>query len=73
MTADEIAAALTLVREETDLNSKSLLLAGLVSELFCERENSWQASSQAAFPSIGTKPIAWPPARNTIACQNSMQ
>ena len=34
MTADEIAAALTLVREETDLNSKSLLLAGLVSELF---------------------------------------
>jgi hypothetical protein len=37
MTADEIAAALTLVREETDLNSKSLLLAGLVSELFRER------------------------------------
>ena len=37
MTADEITAALTLVREETDLNSKSLLLAGLVSELFRER------------------------------------
>ena len=37
MTADEIAAALKLVREETDLNSKSLLLAGLVSELFRER------------------------------------
>jgi hypothetical protein len=37
MTADEIAAALTLVRGETDLNSKSLLLAGLVSELFRER------------------------------------
>ena len=37
MTADEIATALTLVREETDLNSKSLLLAGLVSELFRER------------------------------------
>lgn len=37
MTADEIAAALTLVRQETDLNSKSLLLAGLVSELFRER------------------------------------
>lgn len=34
MTADEIAAALKLVREETDLNSKSLLL---VSELFRER------------------------------------
>lgn len=37
MTADEIAAALKLVREESDLNSKSLLLAGLVSELFRER------------------------------------
>lgn len=37
MTADEIAAALKLVREEIDLNSKSLLLAGLVSELFRER------------------------------------
>ncbi|MFC5456296.1 hypothetical protein [Prosthecobacter fluviatilis] len=37
MTADEIATALKLVREETDLNSKSLLLAGLVSELFRER------------------------------------
>jgi len=37
MTADEIADALKLVREETDLNSKSLLLAGLVSELFRER------------------------------------
>lgn len=37
MTADEISAALTLVRQETDLNSKSLLLAGLVSELFRER------------------------------------
>ena len=34
MTAHEIVAALIHVREETDLNSKSLLLAGLVSELF---------------------------------------
>ena len=37
MTADEINAALALIRQETDLNSKSLLLAGLVSELFRER------------------------------------
>ncbi|MBN8418940.1 MAG: hypothetical protein J0L73_08500 [Verrucomicrobia bacterium] len=37
MTAHEIVAALIRVREETDLNSKSLLLAGLVSELFRER------------------------------------
>ncbi len=37
MTTEEITAALALIRQETDLNSKSLLLAGLVSELFRER------------------------------------
>lgn len=37
MTTAEITAALALIRQETDLNSKSLLLAGLVSELFRER------------------------------------
>jgi len=37
MTTAEITAALTVIRVETDLNSKALLLAGLVSELFRER------------------------------------
>lgn len=37
MTTAEIASALAVIRQETDLNSKSLLLAGLVSELFRER------------------------------------
>jgi len=37
MTTAEITAALALIRQETDLNSKSLLLAALVSELFRER------------------------------------
>jgi hypothetical protein len=37
MTADEITSALAVIRQETDLNSKALLLAGLVSELFRER------------------------------------
>lgn len=37
MTSDEITSALALIRLETDLNSKALLLAGLVSELFRER------------------------------------
>lgn len=36
MTADEITSALAVIRQEMDLNSKSLLLAGLVSELFRE-------------------------------------
>jgi hypothetical protein len=37
MTTAEISAALTVIRAETDLNAKSLLMAGLVSELFRER------------------------------------
>lgn len=37
MTTVEITAALAVIRDEADLNSKSLLLAGLVSELFRER------------------------------------
>ena len=37
MTTAEITAALDLIRQETDLNAKALLLAGLVSELFRER------------------------------------
>ena len=37
MTADEITSALAVIRQETDLNAKALLLAGLVSELFRER------------------------------------
>lgn len=34
MTTAEITSALTLIRQETDLNAKALLLAALVSELF---------------------------------------
>ena len=37
MTTAEITAALEMIRQETDLNAKALLLAGLVSELFRER------------------------------------
>lgn len=37
MTTAEITAALEMIRHETDLNAKALLLAGLVSELFRER------------------------------------
>lgn len=37
MTATEITSALAVIRQETDLNAKALLLAGLVSELFRER------------------------------------
>lgn len=37
MTTIEITAALDVIRREADLNAKSLLLAGLVSELFRER------------------------------------
>jgi hypothetical protein len=37
MTSAEITSALDLIREETDLNAKALLLAALVSELFRER------------------------------------
>lgn len=37
MTTAEITSALSVIRAETDLNSKALLLAGLVSELFRER------------------------------------
>ncbi len=37
MTTAEITAALALIQQETDLNSKALLLAALVSELFRER------------------------------------
>lgn len=37
MTTAEITSALAVIRQETDLNAKSLLLAGLVSELFRER------------------------------------
>ncbi len=37
MTTSEITAALSVIRAETDLNSKALLLAGLVSELFRQR------------------------------------
>ena len=38
MTAKEIEAALAVVRGERDLNAKALLMAGLVSELFRERD-----------------------------------
>ncbi|MBE2286525.1 MAG: hypothetical protein IAE77_23915 [Prosthecobacter sp.] len=37
MTTADITAALSSIRQETDLNAKSLLLAALVSELFRER------------------------------------
>lgn len=37
MTADEITSALHIIRQETDLNAKALLLAAVVSELFRER------------------------------------
>lgn len=37
MTTAEITSALALIRQETDLNAKALLLAALVSELFRER------------------------------------
>lgn len=37
MTADEITSALQIIRQETDLNAKALLLAAVVSELFRER------------------------------------
>lgn len=37
MTTSEITAALGVIRAENDLNSKALLLAGLVSELFRQR------------------------------------
>lgn len=37
MTTAEITAALAVIRQETDLNAKALLMAGLVSELFRER------------------------------------
>ncbi len=37
MTTAEITAALGIIRAETDLSAKALLLAGLVSELFRER------------------------------------
>jgi len=37
MTTAEITSALAVIRQETDLNAKSLLLAALVSELFRER------------------------------------
>ncbi len=37
MTTSEITSALAVIRQESDLNAKSLLLAGLVSELFRER------------------------------------
>ncbi len=37
MTADEINSALQIIRQETDLNAKALLLAAVVSELFRER------------------------------------
>jgi len=37
MTTAEIISALALIRQETDLNAKALLLAALVSELFRER------------------------------------
>jgi hypothetical protein len=37
MTPTEITSALALIRQETDLNAKALLLAALVSELFRER------------------------------------
>jgi len=37
MTTAEITSALAVIRAETDLNAKSLLVAGLVSELFRER------------------------------------
>ncbi len=36
MTTDEINRALKLVHDESDLNAKALLMAGLVSELFRE-------------------------------------
>ena len=37
MTTAEITSALVMIRSETDLNAKALLMAGLVSELFRER------------------------------------
>jgi hypothetical protein len=37
MTTTEITSALAVIRQETDLNAKALLMAGLVSELFRER------------------------------------
>jgi hypothetical protein len=37
MTTAEITSALAVIRQETDLNAKALLMAGLVSELFRER------------------------------------
>ena len=37
MTTAKINAALAVIRQETDLNAKALLMAGLVSELFRER------------------------------------
>ena len=37
MTTADLESALALVRQETDLSAKSLLLAGVVSELFRER------------------------------------
>lgn len=37
MTTAEITSALAMIRSETDLNAKALLMAGLVSELFRER------------------------------------
>jgi hypothetical protein len=37
MTAADMESALAIVRQETDLSAKSLLLAGVVSELFRER------------------------------------
>jgi hypothetical protein len=37
MTTAEITSALDVIRAETDLNAKALLMAGLVSELFRER------------------------------------
>ncbi len=37
MTTAEITSALAVIRLETDLNAKALLMAGLVSELFRER------------------------------------
>ena len=37
MTTAEITSALAVIRQETDLNAKALLMAGLVSDLFRER------------------------------------
>ena len=37
MNVDRIQAALSLIEQETDLNARAVLLAGLVSELFRER------------------------------------